>query len=233
MITEFHKKITKNHAVLVLGEDHQGAWANTKDANEALQEILTWFKEKKLPITCWHEGEAADGPSESFEAFMRYVKQKNSNIRITVKSWEPPFNTVANKEEAIANCLLAGDADAFQRQLGRGIFIEELLKTRNWLPSSFTETVSKKDIENIVSKGIHKNRYLQLLQNKITRPVLDEWFDLREEAFENPSSKLYKIIDKIQEKRERKVSQLMKTQSGIYLIGDGHIPTMRKRNLLP
>lgn len=31
----------------------------------------------------------------------------------------------------------------------------------------------------------------------------------------------------------QKVSQLMKTQSGIYLIGDGHIPTMRKRNLLP
>jgi len=231
MITEFHKKITKNNAVLVLGEDHQGAWANTKDTNEALQEIIIWFKEKNIPITCWHEGE--DGPSLSFEAFMRYVKQKNPNIRTMVKSWEPPFNTVTNKEEAITVCLLAGDANAFQKQLGRGIFIEELLKTRNWFPSSFTATVSKKEIEDVVSKGIHKDRYLELLQKKITKQVLDEWFDLREEAFENTSSKLYTIMNKPQEKRERKVSQLMKTQSGIYLIGESHIPTMRKRSLLP
>ena len=231
MITEYHKKITKNHAVLVLGEDHQGDWANTKETKVAIEEMVDWFKEKNMPITCWHEGE--DAPSQSFDAFMRFVKQKNPNVRITVQSWEPAFNTVTNKEEAITVCLLAGDANAFQKQLGRGIFIEELLKTRNWFPSSFTATVSKKEIEDVVSKGIHKDRYLELLKKKITRQVLDEWFDLREEAFENPSSKLYTIMNKPQEKRERKVSALMKTKPGIYLIGEGHIPTMRKRNLLP
>lgn len=231
MIEEYHKKITKYHAVLILGENHKGAWANTEDTNDAIQEIIDWHKEKNLHVTCWYEGE--DEPSTSFKAFMKYLKQKNPSVRTQMKSWEPSFTSTTNKEEAITVCLLAGDADAFEKQLGRGIFIDELLKSRKWFPSSFTAKVTKKDIEDIVSKGIHKDRYLHLLNQKITRPVLNEWFDLREEAFENPSSKLYKIMSKPQEKRERKVSALMKTKSGIYLIGDGHIPEMRRRNLLP
>ena len=230
MITEFHKKITNNNAVLVLGEDHQGAWANTKDTNEALDEIVAWFTEKKFPVTCWHEGE--DEPSPSFENFMKYFKKKYSGVRTEVKSWEPPFSSVANREEGLVVSLLAGDAVQFQKHLGRGVFIDELLKKKSWLPSGY-QTPTRKEIEDIVSKGIYATRYLELLKQKITRPVLDEWFDLREEAFENPSSKLYKLMDGPQEKRERKVSVKMKSKSGIYLIGESHIPDMRKRGLLP
>ena len=74
---------------------------------------------------------------------------------------------------------------------------------------------------------------MHLLEQELSMPVLKKWFTLREEAFDDPSSKLYKINDAPQAKRRKGISTLMKSKPGIYLIGESHIAEMRTKSQLP
>ncbi len=215
--------------VVLIGEDHQGPWANNKDTAKAMQETIEYFKKKKLPVSCWYEGTSTRG-SKSFQAFWKHIQGKNPNTKFVKRTWEPKLRY--SKEELLCMDLLGGDANAFRRQLGlSGVFIDQLLKQ----PYSWTsiDRVTESDIKNLVSKGNNKDEYLHLLEQELSMPVLKKWFTLREEAFDDPSSKLYKINDAPQAKRRKGISTLMKSKPGIYLIGESHIAEMRKEFLLP
>ncbi len=215
--------------VVLIGEDHQGPWANNKDTAKAMQETIEYFKKKKLPVSCWYEGMSKRG-SKSFQAFWKHIQEKNPNTKFVKRTWEPKLRY--SKEELLCMDLLGGDANAFRRQLGlSGVFIDQLLKQ----PYSWTsiDRVTESDIKNLVSKGNNKDEYLHLLEQELSMPVLKKWFTLREEAFDDPSSKLYKINDAPQAKRRKGISTLMKSKPGIYLIGESHIAEMRKEFLLP
>jgi hypothetical protein len=230
-LSDFHKKIKNNHAVALIGEDHKGKWANTPAAAKAVDEVVEFFIAKNSPITCWYEGEMRGG-SPSFQAFVKHLAKKYPKQKIVERSWEPPARTVMNREERLAVSLLGQDAPAFKRYLGRGIFLDELERSKKWYTIS-TDNFTKKEIINLVSKGIYKDDYLDLLSQPITDAVLDDWFNLREEAFEDTTSKLYQIVSKPNEKRQDKLYALMKQESGIYLIGESHISWMKSRNRLP
>ncbi len=215
--------------VVLIGEDHQGPWANNKDTAKAMQETIEYFKKKKLPVSCWYEGMSKRG-SKSFQAFWKHIQEKNPNTKFVKRTWEPKLRY--SKEELLCMDLLGGDANAFRRQLGlSGVFIDQLLKQ----PYSWTsiDRVTESDIKNLVSKGNNKDEYLHLLEQELSMPVLKKWFTLREEAFDDPSSKLYKINDAPQAKRRKGISTLMKSKPGIYLIGESHIAVMRTKNQLP
>ncbi len=190
---------------------------------------MTDNPKKKLPVSCWYEGMSKRG-SKSFQAFWKHIQEKNPNTKFVKRTWEPKLRY--SKEELLCMDLLGGDANAFRRQLGlSGVFIDQLLKQ----PYSWTsiDRVTESDIKNLVSKGNNKDEYLHLLEQELSMPVLKKWFTLREEAFDDPSSKLYKINDAPQAKRRKGISTLMKSKPGIYLIGESHIAEMRKEFLLP
>ena len=215
--------------VVLIGEDHQGPWANNKDTAKAMQETIEYFKEKQLPVSCWYEGTSTRG-SKSFQSFWKHIKDKNPNTKFVKNTWEPKLRF--SKEELLVMDLFGGDAPAFKRQLGLGgVFIDQLLKQ----PYSWTviDRLTKTDIKKLVSKGNHKDEYLQLLEQEISVDVLNKWFELCQEVFDNPRSLLYKINDAPQAKRRKGISTLMKSKPGIYLIGESHIAVMRTKNQLP
>jgi len=225
---DYHISLKTNHPVVLIGEDHQGLWANKGTAN-AIRQTVRYFRGKKLPVSCWYEGTSTRG-SKSFQAFWKHIQEKNPNTKFVKRTWEPTVNYT--KEELLCMDLLGGDANAFRRQLGlKGVFIDLLLKQ----PYTWTgiDRLTETDIKNLVSKGNNKDEYLHLLEQEISMPVLKKWFTLREEAFDDPSSKLYKINDAPQAKRRKGISTLMKSKPGIYLIGESHIAEMRKEFLLP
>jgi hypothetical protein len=230
VLMDYHISLKRSTGpVVLIGEDHQGSWANNKNTAKAIQETIEYFKKKQLPVSCWYEGTSVTG-SKSFQSFWKHIQKKNPNTEFVKQTWEPTVNYT--KEEELCMDLFGGDAPAFKKQLGlKGVFIDLLLKQ----PYSWTsiDRVTESDIKKLVSKGNHKDEYLHLLEQEISMSVLKKWFELCQEAFEDPSSRLYKINDAPQEKRRKGISTLMKSTPGIYLIGESHIPVMRKANQLP
>jgi hypothetical protein len=229
--TDFHKKITNKHAMVLIGEDHQGNWVNTPQVNNAIDEVVNYFVQNNLPIVCWYEGEMKGG-SPSFKAFVKYLSTKYPKQKIEQRSWEPSARTVMNKEERLAVALLGQDVPAFKRHLGRGIFLDELIKNRGWRADK-TENITKDDIIKLVSKSVYKDDYLDLLEEPITDEVLRDWFDLREEAYDDVTSKLYALVNAPNKRRQDHLYNLLKSESGIYLIGASHVSLMKSRNKLP
>jgi hypothetical protein len=52
---DYHISLKTNHPVVLIGEDHQGLWANKGTAN-AIRQTVRYFRGKKLPVSCWYEG---------------------------------------------------------------------------------------------------------------------------------------------------------------------------------
>lgn len=228
-LTDYWYTLKPNQAAALIGEDHQGEWTRTPEAETAVERVAVWHKQKKKTLYLWHEGETS-AISSSFKAFGRWFATKYS-LRVQVKQWEPT-NIRYTREQSLLMGLMAGDATQTTAHLGLGgIYMEELLRSDSWKASP-TERYTEDEILKLVDKGKHAKRYRELLYSPITKKVLDEWFTLREEAFEDANSRLYPIMSAPQWAREDWLGGLLKSQSGIFLVGESHIGTMRGRGLI-
>lgn len=230
-LTQYWYALTPTRAVALIGEDHMGEWTRTPAGVAVVDAVVEWHTSRRRVPTLWHEGESS-AISDSFKAFTAHFK-KEYGISYTVKKWEPPQSAVKyTRENLLLIGLMAGDAGQTRRHLGTsGIYIERLLQTDSWKAESGTRYTADEILE-LVDKGVHAKRYRELLHSEITDSTLREWFELREEAFENPQSKLFKIMSEPQYSREDGLARLLRSQNGIYLVGESHIPTMRDRGLL-
>ena len=71
-ITDFWHSVTSNRAVVLLGEDHMGAWSHTTVSEDAIDAVVNWHDRKKNGrIILWHEGE---DQSQSFKRFVAWFK---------------------------------------------------------------------------------------------------------------------------------------------------------------
>ena len=215
--------LQQNRAVILVGEDHQGKWADMPDVLKDIESVVNHInqKQKNTPINLWYEG---DG-SASFDNFLNWFKFEFQD-RISVKCWDPPRSTF-NKEELLVLDLFCADAFQTQANLGLGgIYIDKLANSKSL-------NATKKDITDLVSKSRYAKEYMKILSEQITSSSLKQWYKLAGyDVHEDKSSKLYQINEKVHIVREKFLSGLMKRNNGIYLIGDTHIYHMNRRNFL-
>lgn len=228
-ITDYWYTLKPNHAAAMIGEDHQGNWVRTQSAEAAVKQVAEWHKNHKKPVCLWHEGESS-AISKSFKAFVVWFKGTHK-LPVQIKQWEPK-SIKYTKEEKLIMDLMSGDAMQMEDHLGLGmVYMDALLANTNWRGAG-DERYTADDILRLVDQGKHAKQYRKLLSQPITKAVLKEWFQLREEAFENKSSRLYPIMNAPQWKREDWLAGLLKAQSGIFLVGESHIGSMRERGLI-
>jgi hypothetical protein len=229
-LTEHWHIVTPKRAVAVIGEDHMGKWAQTAGAKASVDAVAQWHKPQGK-ITLWHEGETS-AISDSFKAFTRHFKTQYP-LQVAVKKWEPPESAVKwTRESMLLVGLMAGDAQQTRNHLGKtGIYLDRLMETDAWKASGEPD-YTRDEILKLVNKGIHAKRYVELLHSEITDANLKEWFKLREECFDNPNNRLYKIMIIPQLSREDGLARLLHNQNGIFLVGQDHIPSMRQRGQL-
>lgn len=223
---DYWTALTPQRAVVLLGEDHQGAWTATPAARAAVDGVAEWHeKRSNQQITLWHEGEEQ---SQSFTAFTQDFR-RNHSASVRIRSWEP--RVTHTREEELAMSLMGGDAEAFTRQLEMGKpFLSELISSNAWHDSAtgFTAT----EILSLVDKGKHAGTYKRLLDSRLSSAVLRQWFTLRDEAFEDRGSGLYPVMMRPQWARQDGLARLLAVQNGIFLCGDSHIEIMRSRRKL-
>ena len=230
-LKHFWSSITKNHAVILIGEDHIGAWVNTAMSKKALNDVITYHEQHNKPIICWYEGESKGG-SDSFRNFMRWVQSEYRGIKFIEKSWEPSFRSVATtKEERILLPLFGPAQENFEPLFNNGIFIDELVQKKSWRGDK-SDSITKDDILSLVNKSFYKDEMIEILQSKISKKNMKQWFVLREEVFEDEQSKLFKMQHKINMRRQDFLLKHMKNDGGIFLIGESHIPELKSRGKL-